>query len=44
MSEAYNITIFENMNAEDLSQLRQHPIMAEITNFLSKVSATYTKA
>lgn len=39
----YIQTIFENMNAAELSQLRQHPIIAEITNFLSNVSATYTK-
>ncbi|BDA71026.1 hypothetical protein RIVM261_065280 [Rivularia sp. IAM M-261] len=40
----YIQTIFDNMNAAELSQLRQHPIIAEITNFLSNVSATYTKA
>ncbi|BAZ10413.1 hypothetical protein NIES4071_22280 [Calothrix sp. NIES-4071] len=40
----YIQTIFENMNAVELSQLQQHPIMAEITNFLSNVFATYTKA
>lgn len=40
----YIQTIFENINATELSQFQQHPIIIEITNFLSSVSAAYTKA
>lgn len=39
----YIQTIFENMNAKELSQLQQHPIIDGITNFISDVSATYSK-